>query len=75
MALNLRIYIYGANQQKAMRFSPDLTIAECIAEIKEKSGIGGADHGLLLPETNGEPAKWLKPNYTLSFYNLTDGVR
>jgi len=58
---------------KVMRFASDMSVAECLKEINEKSGIeGGADHGLYLPpnKETGKKGSWLSKNRALRFYGI-----
>ncbi len=74
MALSLRIFIQANNQQKTMRFMQDMAVAECLKEIKEKTNVGGGDHGLFQPAHGETGARWLKENRTLQYYSLTSNV-
>jgi len=72
MALQLRVLIVSTGQTKAMRFNQNMSISEMLQEIREKTNEGGRDHGIMQPAdpTSKRPARWLKPQKTLQFYNL-----
>ena len=67
MSLNLRIKVYNgqgtAQQQKMMRFGEQMSISECLREIRDKTGVGGLDYGLFQSKSrrNREvKPRWLK---------------
>jgi len=72
MALQLRVLIVSTGQTKAMRFNQNMSVSETLQEIREKTNEGGRDHGIMQPAdpTSQRPARWLKPEKTLQFYNL-----
>ncbi len=74
MALSLKILLVGASQQKTMRFMQDMSVSEAIKEIREKTNVGGPDHGLFQPGEAERPARWLKENRTLALYQLENNV-
>jgi hypothetical protein len=54
-----------------------MTVGEAIAEIREKTKIGGPDHGLFQAKSTDPKAgvsRWLKENKTLIYYGLINGV-
>jgi hypothetical protein len=76
MALALKIFLESQSQYKVMKFTQDMNVAEVICEIREKTEIGGSDHGLFRPanEAEGKCPQWLKETKTLQFYELENGV-
>ncbi|KAJ3168398.1 Talin-1 [Geranomyces variabilis] len=69
--LSLKITVVGIGLTKTMQFSGDMSVHEVCREIREKFGdaAGGADHGLMWPETG----KWLQPSKILDFYDMNSG--
>lgn len=54
-----------------MKFAPTMSVSECLAQVKEKFGEGGEDHGLFQPAEEGKrAARWLRPEKTLMYYDL-----
>jgi hypothetical protein len=51
-----------------------MLISEVIKEIQTKTELGGADHGLYQRAAKGKKARWLQPNRTLRFYDITSNV-
>src|SRR3989338_6378279 len=52
-----------------------MSIHEVIAEIREKTSMGGADHGIFQPAQSGNPkARWLRSDKTLRFYDIQSGM-
>eukprot|EP01087_Luapelamoeba_hula_P023545 TRINITY_DN867_c0_g1_i1.p1 TRINITY_DN867_c0_g1~~TRINITY_DN867_c0_g1_i1.p1 ORF type:complete len:2538 (-),score=652.11 TRINITY_DN867_c0_g1_i1:59-7672(-) len=72
MALQLRVTFASTGQTKAMRFTSAMSISETLHEIKDKTGEGGRDHGLMRPADpkSGRTAKWLQLDRTLMFYDI-----
>lgn len=58
-----------------MKFSPEMAVWEVCKEIVEKVKEGGQDHGLFQPPANQKKGRWLKPNFTLKYYDIQAGVR
>ena len=54
-----------------------MSVSETLRDIKEKTGEGGRDHGLMRPADpkTGRTAKWLQLDRTLQFYDIKAGVR
>jgi hypothetical protein len=76
MSLNLKVNLPEKNLVKVMRFSPDMSVFEALKEIKDKTDIGGADHGIFMPAGATVPGgKWLAEKRLLSFYELANMVR
>lgn len=82
MSLTLKIIVrpLGSNQanSKTMKFAPNMSISECCQLIAEKLadsiGITGADHGLFQNAEPGKrPARWLREDRTLQFYDIDSG--
>ncbi len=76
--LSLRIFVQANNTTKTMRFGSDMSVAEVLREISEKSGVeGGKDHGLFSPPNreNGKKGFWLSRNRALRFYAIQNNVR
>jgi hypothetical protein len=71
----LKIIIVSTEQQKTMRFPPDMPVYEILKEIKEKTDHGGADHGLFQPGSRGTKPRWFALNRTLKFYGVGSNVR
>lgn len=66
--LQVTLKIRHGELQKAMRFSSELSIAELLKEIAETFDVSKEAKGLF------HGSRWLSPNRTLSFYDLTNGV-
>jgi len=75
MALQLRITFTSTGQTKAMRFNQTMSVSETLRDIKDKTGEGGRDHGLMRPADpkTGRTAKWLQLDRTLQFYDIKAG--
>ena len=72
--LSLKIFIQTQQKNTTMRFNQDMSVAEVCKQIREKFAEGGADHGLFQPTVPGKnPARWLKPERTLQYYDLQSG--
>lgn len=55
-----------------------MSIHEVCKAIIEKTGIGGADHGLFHPSPETDTTtmgKWLKPERSIEYYDLQSNVR
>ncbi|GAM22112.1 hypothetical protein SAMD00019534_052870 [Acytostelium subglobosum LB1] len=71
MSLTLKIRIVRDNQVKAMKFAPTMFVHEACAQIRERINDSGEDHGLFQPGLEGKrPARWLKLDKPLQFYDL-----
>ena len=59
------------------RFAENMSIAEAIKLIQEKTAIGGKDHGLFKPSHQNEKTmgQWMRMDKTLEFYDLYPNVR
>eukprot|EP01125_Pyxidicula_operculata_P006605 TRINITY_DN227_c1_g1_i1.p1 TRINITY_DN227_c1_g1~~TRINITY_DN227_c1_g1_i1.p1 ORF type:complete len:2471 (-),score=884.91 TRINITY_DN227_c1_g1_i1:132-7544(-) len=70
--LNLKVFIQKSGAAKVLRFGSDMSVAECLKEILEKTGEGGRDHGLFLPpnKESGKKGQWLSKNKALRFYGI-----
>eukprot|EP00029_Vermamoeba_vermiformis_P010761 TRINITY_DN573_c0_g1_i1.p1 TRINITY_DN573_c0_g1~~TRINITY_DN573_c0_g1_i1.p1 ORF type:complete len:2463 (-),score=953.41 TRINITY_DN573_c0_g1_i1:48-7436(-) len=74
MSIQLKILVSATGAAKVLRFAPDMTIAEVLKEIKEKTEIGGADHGLYQAAFKGKKPRWLQKNRTLKYYDITNNM-
>jgi N-terminal or F0 domain of Talin-head FERM len=76
MALSLKVFLETQGVTKTMRFGQQMSVAEVTKEIQERTGTGGADHGIFVPanEEMEEVGKWLLPDRTLQFYDIHTGV-
>jgi len=75
MALSLKVFMVQANKTTTMRFNGEMSVAEATKSIREKTGEGGADHGIFLPPIPGKTTgRWLKDDRTLQYYDLTSGT-
>lgn len=74
MSIQLKILVSATGAAKVLRLAPDMTIAEVLKEIKEKTEIGGADHGLYQAAFKGKKPRWLQKNRTLKYYDITNNV-
>jgi talin len=74
MSIQLKISVSATGAAKVLRFAPDMTIAEVLKEIKEKTEIGGADHGLYQAAFKGKKPRWLQKNRTLKYYDITNNM-
>lgn len=75
-ALELKIDIKGERSTK-MRFPMNFTVHEALKEIwSTKIGQSERDHGLYLPRESNRKGKaqWLRPERTLRYYDIQDGV-
>ncbi len=75
MSLPLKIKIQKTNQTKVLKFAPTMSVAECLKSVQEKGVEGGADHGLFQPAGPKNPARWLRNDRTLQYYDLQPNVR
>lgn len=64
-----------SGKTKTMRFTGNMSIAECLKDIREKTEEGGADHGLFRPKNDlkHRQSAWLALNRTLFFYDIVSG--
>jgi len=71
MSVQLKVFVTAQDKTVVMRFNMDMGISEVLKQIKEKTGEGGADHGLYLKKSDVVgPAKWLRTDKTLAFYDF-----
>lgn len=76
MSISLKVEIFATGAVKTMRFTQMMSVGEAALVIHEKTGEGGADHGLFQPPEAGVRfGRWLSPDRTLQFYDLKSGVR
>jgi len=69
--ISLRVYFPQTDQFKVMRFSQDIPVRDVLADVLEKTEIGGADHGMFQPPIEGRSkGRWFKENHTLKYYDL-----
>eukprot|EP00005_Dracoamoeba_jomungandri_P004888 CAMPEP_0174252644 /NCGR_PEP_ID=MMETSP0439-20130205/2023_1 /TAXON_ID=0 /ORGANISM="Stereomyxa ramosa, Strain Chinc5" /LENGTH=2477 /DNA_ID=CAMNT_0015333213 /DNA_START=52 /DNA_END=7482 /DNA_ORIENTATION=+ len=75
MSLQLKIVFSTTGVTKSMRFTQMMSVSETLKEIKDKTGEGGRDHGLMRPAdpVTGRTARWLDPERTLQFYDIHAG--
>ena len=64
----------GLEQEKTMKFPSDFALWEVCKEIAEKTGIGGADHGIFVPPSGLKKGRWLHSTNTLKYYDILSGV-
>ncbi len=59
-----------------MRFASEMSIAEAIKEIRDKTKVGGDDYGLFDPGDVkiSRPPQWLKENLSFLSYSINNGV-
>jgi len=48
MSVQLKVFVTAQDKTVVMRFNMDMGVSEVLKQIKEKTGEGGADHGLYL---------------------------
>jgi hypothetical protein len=75
MSLSLKVYIISTGASRNHKFPPDISVQEALKDIREKSGVGGEDHGLFLPAGGKKGGRWLKENTTLLANSLESGVK
>jgi hypothetical protein len=81
MSITLKVeFPHLGGAVKAMRFPTDQSIQVVLKDILEKvdfssSGAQGVDHWLFLPAQGRHAAQWLRPNFSLGYYNLANDVR
>lgn len=73
MATYLKVFIPQKKQVKAMRFAETDFVSDVIREIREKTDVGGADHGIFVPleDTSSKDGQWLTHNKSLAAYDLS----
>jgi len=69
--LNIKVFLVVANKSQTMRFNAEMSVGEVTKAIREKTNEGGDDHGLFQPPATNRPGRWLKPERTLQFYDIT----
>ena len=70
-----KIFFVNSGVTKSLRFSQDMSIAECVYFIREKTQEGGPDHGLFQPAVPGKAhGRWLSEDRTLMYYDIFSGV-
>ena len=74
MSLPLKVKIAKTGQTKVLKFAPNMSVAECCKNLLEKGVEGGQDHGLFQPAGPKNPARWLRNDRTLMFYDLQPNV-
>eukprot|EP00179_Madagascaria_erythrocladioides_P023475 CAMPEP_0198344436 /NCGR_PEP_ID=MMETSP1450-20131203/67599_1 /TAXON_ID=753684 ORGANISM="Madagascaria erythrocladiodes, Strain CCMP3234" /NCGR_SAMPLE_ID=MMETSP1450 /ASSEMBLY_ACC=CAM_ASM_001115 /LENGTH=590 /DNA_ID=CAMNT_0044049691 /DNA_START=77 /DNA_END=1845 /DNA_ORIENTATION=+ len=70
MSLALKVRVVKIDQVKTMRFAQNMSVSEACKQLRDKTGEGGADHGLFQPGAGRRPSRWLRPDRTLQFYDL-----
>jgi talin len=68
MSINLKVTC--GEQVKTMRLTSAMSVSEACAQLARKMGIDGVDHGLFQPGEGKRPARWLRADRTLGFYDL-----
>ena len=75
--VRVSIIIVRINQTKTMKFAPNMSVYDTCKAIREKIGEEGtgADHGLFQSAVEGKrPARWLRNDRTLAYYDLQPNV-
>jgi talin len=75
MAVVLKVEIPSKGLTKSIRFMSEMGVIECCREVRDKTEVGGEDHGLLVPKDAGENAYWLKNDRTIGSYELENNTK
>lgn len=70
--ITLKIHV-GPDQVRTLKFGTSMTVEEALLYIKDKTKEGTPDHGLYQPEGK-QPARWLKTDREMAYYNFSPNV-
>jgi len=68
--ISLRVNFPQNDQTAVMRFSLDMPVRDIIAEIYDKTGLGGDHFGIFQIPVGRSKGRWIKEFHTLEYYDL-----
>lgn len=74
--LSLKVLLVDTGKSSVMKFMGFMSVAEVCQDIISKTGSGGADHAIFMPDPGvgaNRTGRWLEDAKTLDFYDLKNG--